>query len=100
MSLFVAGLGRASSTKGTTAMLIGDMYISRLMNYVQQVENEKPRHRKEHQNKKAKIGNVTPYIQYGTKIYNFLEVASASNEANYGPLVDLRTISRLCCGDN
>ena len=33
-SLFVATLGRASSKEGRTAMLIGDMDISRLMVYV------------------------------------------------------------------
>ena len=38
MSLFLAGLGRASSKKGRAAILIGDMDISRLMLYVQQVE--------------------------------------------------------------
>ena len=33
MSLFVAGLGRASSKEGRATMLIGDMHISRLMVY-------------------------------------------------------------------
>ena len=41
MSLFVAGLGRVSSKEGRVAMLIGDMDISRLIAYVQQVEEEK-----------------------------------------------------------
>ncbi|XP_069154321.1 uncharacterized protein [Solanum lycopersicum] len=48
MSLFVAGLGRASSNEGKASMLIGDMDISRLMVYVQQAEKEKLRDRKEH----------------------------------------------------
>ena len=45
MSLFVAGLGRASSKEGRFAMLIGDMDISSLMVYVQKVEKEKLRDR-------------------------------------------------------
>ena len=41
MSLFVVGLGHASSKEGKATKLIGDMYISRMMVYVQQVEEEK-----------------------------------------------------------
>ena len=57
MSLFIAGLGRALSKKVTTAMLIGDMDISRLMVYVQQVEEEKVRVREEYTSKISKKGN-------------------------------------------
>ncbi|XP_069147090.1 uncharacterized protein [Solanum lycopersicum] len=45
MSLFVVRLGRASSKEGRASMLIGDNYISRIMVYVQQVEEEKLRDR-------------------------------------------------------
>ncbi|XP_049389890.1 uncharacterized protein LOC125854396 [Solanum stenotomum] len=54
MSLVVAGLGRLSIKEGRAAMLIGDLDISRLMVYVQQVEEEK---REEFKNNRAKIGN-------------------------------------------
>uniref|UniRef100_M1DJE6 Gag-pol polyprotein n=1 Tax=Solanum tuberosum TaxID=4113 RepID=M1DJE6_SOLTU len=57
MSLFVDGLSRLSSKESRAAMLIGDMDISRLMVYVQQVEEEKLRDRKEFKNKRAKSGN-------------------------------------------
>ena len=40
MSLFFVGLGRASSKEGRSAILIGDIDISRLMVYLYQVEEE------------------------------------------------------------
>ncbi|XP_015075511.1 uncharacterized protein LOC107019596 [Solanum pennellii] len=57
MSLFVAGLGRASSTEGRATIFIGYMDIYRLMVYVQQVEEEKMKYREEYRNKKEKTGN-------------------------------------------
>ena len=57
MSLFVAGLSLLSSKEGRATMLIGDMDMSRLMVYVQQVEEEKLRDREEFRNKRAKTGN-------------------------------------------
>ncbi|KAK4726403.1 hypothetical protein R3W88_031320 [Solanum pinnatisectum] len=57
MSLFVARLSRLSSKEGKTSMLIGDMDMSRLLVYVQPVEEEKLRDREEFRNKKAKTGN-------------------------------------------
>uniref|UniRef100_M1DU58 Retrotransposon gag protein n=1 Tax=Solanum tuberosum TaxID=4113 RepID=M1DU58_SOLTU len=57
MSLFVAGLSHLSSKEGKAAMLIRDMDIARLMVYVQQAEEEKPRDRKEVRSKRAKTRN-------------------------------------------
>ena len=57
MSLFVVGLSHASSKEGRAAMLIDDMDISRMMVYVQQVEEEKLKDREEYRNKKAKTEN-------------------------------------------
>ncbi|KAH0679995.1 hypothetical protein KY290_022105 [Solanum tuberosum] len=57
MSLFIAGSGRLSSKEGRGAMLIGDIDISRLMVYMQQVEEEKLRDMEEFRSKKAKTGN-------------------------------------------
>lgn len=37
ITLFVASLGSTSSKEDRAAMLIGDMYVSKLMVYVQQV---------------------------------------------------------------
>ena len=57
MNFFVIGLGRASRKVGRAAMLTGDMEISKLMFYVQQVEEEKQKDIKECRNNRAKIGN-------------------------------------------
>ncbi|XP_049399914.1 uncharacterized protein LOC125864005 [Solanum stenotomum] len=57
MSVFVARLSCLSSKDSRAAMLIEDMYIERLMVYVQQVEEEKLRDREEFRNKKAKTEN-------------------------------------------
>ncbi|XP_010314553.1 uncharacterized protein [Solanum lycopersicum] len=51
MSLFVAGLGFSSSKEGRGTILIMD--ISRLMVYVNQVEEKNIKDREEYQNKKA-----------------------------------------------
>ena len=45
MSVFIAGLGRASTKKGRYAMSICDMDISRIMVYDQQVEEDKVKDR-------------------------------------------------------
>uniref|UniRef100_M1BF93 Gag-pol polyprotein n=1 Tax=Solanum tuberosum TaxID=4113 RepID=M1BF93_SOLTU len=60
MSLFVAGLSRLSSKEGKEDMLIGDMVITRLMVYVQWVEEEKLRDKEEFRNKKQKQKAPTP----------------------------------------
>ena len=57
MNLFVARFGHASIKEGTDAMFIGEMNISMLMGYVQQVEVEKVRDGEENMNKKAKTRN-------------------------------------------
>ena len=57
MSFLVAGLGHLSSKEGRATILIGDMDISRLMVYVQQVEEENLRGREEFKNKRANTRN-------------------------------------------
>lgn len=57
MSLFVVGLGHASSKEGRAAILIGDIDIFKLMVYVPLVEEENPWNREEYRNKKYKTEN-------------------------------------------
>ena len=57
MSLFIARLGHTSCKEGRVSMLISDVDISRLMVYVQQVEEEKMKDGEEYRNKKAKTWN-------------------------------------------
>uniref|UniRef100_M1A329 Gag-pol protein n=1 Tax=Solanum tuberosum TaxID=4113 RepID=M1A329_SOLTU len=54
MSLFMSRLSLLSSKEGKTAMLIGDMDISRLMINVQQVEKDKWKDREEFRSLRAK----------------------------------------------
>ena len=53
MSLFVAGLGRASSKEGRVETLISDMDVSKMKVYVYKLEEEKLRDREEYKIKKA-----------------------------------------------
>ena len=57
MIFFVVDFGRASSKEGRAGMLIGDMYISRMIVYVQKVKKEKLRDREEYKEKKPMNGN-------------------------------------------
>ncbi|KAH0764840.1 hypothetical protein KY285_000711 [Solanum tuberosum] len=54
ISLLIDGLSLMSSKEGKAAMLIGDMDIARLMIHVQQVKEDKMRHKEEFKNKRAK----------------------------------------------
>ncbi|XP_069143364.1 uncharacterized protein [Solanum lycopersicum] len=71
MSLFVFGLVPTSSKEGRAAMLIGDIDISRLMVYVQQVKEEKVKDRQEYRNNKAKTGNESGQHKGGSSLPQF-----------------------------
>ena len=47
-------------------MFIGDMYILRLMVYVQKIEEEKVKDREDYRNKKDKSGNETSQQKRGS----------------------------------
>ena len=71
MSLFIVGLGRGSSKEGRTSIFIGEMDISRIMVYVQQVEKKKARDKYENRNKMSKSGNES-----GQRIgHNFIRIS-------------------------
>ena len=72
IDLFVAGLGRLSSKEVRAAMLIGDMDISRLMVYVQQVEEENLRGREEFKNKRANTRNESGQQKSNPNMSSFL----------------------------
>ena len=57
--------------EGRAAMLIGDIDISRLMEYVQQVEEDKLKDREEYCNKKAKTGNESGKQNGGSSLPQF-----------------------------
>ena len=54
ISLFVAGLSRQSNKDNKATMLIGYMYIARIMIHVQKVEDDKLKDREGLKNKRAK----------------------------------------------
>ena len=58
MSLFVADLGRASRKEVRASLMIHNMGILQLMNYVQQVKEDKMRDKEVYINKKSKTYNA------------------------------------------
>ncbi|XP_069150303.1 uncharacterized protein [Solanum lycopersicum] len=71
MSFFVTGLGRSSSKDGRDVMLRGDMDISRLMVYVQQVEEKKLSDREEYKSKnQLRDAFLTRYYPVSKKLNN------------------------------
>ena len=56
MNLFLYGVSDLVKTMCRSAMLLGDMNISRIMTHAQQVEGDKLRE-KDKENKKARTGN-------------------------------------------
>lgn len=54
MSLFISGLSLPSNKEGKTVMLIGNIYITRLMILGKHIKEDKLRDRKDFHNKKDK----------------------------------------------
>src|ERR1051325_2561195 len=57
MNKFVMGVSNLVSEECRSAILIGDMDLSRLMTYAEQIEEEKLRKRRGHEAKRARLGN-------------------------------------------
>ncbi|XP_069146048.1 uncharacterized protein [Solanum lycopersicum] len=87
MNFFVVGLGRSSSKESRVMMLIGDMDISKLMVYVQQVEEEKLRNEEEYRSKRTKIRNE-PRNRRSVKVIAYASIQLKVHEKNY-PTHDL-----------
>ncbi|KAH0710891.1 hypothetical protein KY284_012318 [Solanum tuberosum] len=60
MNKFVMGVSDLVSEECRSAMLIGDMDLSRLMTYAEQMEEEKLRKRRGHEAKRARLENRFP----------------------------------------
>ncbi|KAH0672805.1 hypothetical protein KY290_025037 [Solanum tuberosum] len=60
MNKFVMGVSDLVSEECRSAMLIGDMHLSRLMTYAEQMEEEKLRKKRGHEAKRARLENRFP----------------------------------------